>query len=69
MVLSAVSVLLVILETFGYWVLLENWAPGRMEGLGWNGTVIRSEEVEVFRTEDPIGRSGGKVNFFCEGKK
>lgn len=69
MVLSAVSVLLVILETFGYWVLLENWAPGRMEGLGWNGTVIRSEEVEVFRAEDPIGRSGGKVNFFCEEKK
>lgn len=40
-----------------------------MEGLGWNGTVIRSEEVEVFRAEDPIGRSGGKVNIFCEGKK
>lgn len=54
MVLSAVSVLLVILETFGYWVLLENWIPGRMEGLDWNRTVIRSEEVEVFRTDRKI---------------
>lgn len=36
-----------ILETFGvYWVL------GRMEDLGWNETVIRSEEVEVFGEED-----------------
>lgn len=65
MLLSAVSVLLVILETFGYWVLLENRiVPGRMEGVGWNGTVIRSEEVEIFREDDLIGRSGGKVKIF-----
>lgn len=45
--------------------MLENRiVPGRMEGVGWNGTVIRSEEVEVFREDDLIGRSGGKVKIF-----
>lgn len=67
MVLSAVS--FGDSGNFGYWVLLENWIPGRMEGLGSNGTVIRSEEVEIFRAEDLIGRSGGKVNIFCEGEE
>lgn len=41
-----------------------------MEGVGWNGTVIRSEEVKVFREDDLIGRSGGKMKIFLqEGSK
>lgn len=41
-----------------------------MEGLDWNGTVIRSEEVEVFRTDRKIRSEDleGRWTFFVKEK-